>query len=195
MHEYYVLSTPGDESLCILDKESGELCEMGWMFVEGIRARERYGPSASLAMTDDYPGVKLTDNLINTFGYWVISEALKALLEKEAHTDIEYLPVPIINHKGRRTEGEFFIANPFAIVDCVDLGNSNVDESQMAPGLFGGIYRLALDGTRIPPEARLFRLKQMPKVIIVREDLRAALDAQGLTGLSYIAMGEDCMLV
>ncbi|RYZ17006.1 MAG: hypothetical protein EOO70_03100, partial [Myxococcaceae bacterium] len=87
MHEYYVLSTPDDESLCILDKESGELCEMGWMFVEGIRARERYGPSASLAMTDYYPGVKLTDNLINTFGYWVISGALKALLEKEAHTD------------------------------------------------------------------------------------------------------------
>ncbi len=65
----------------------------------------------------------------------------------------------------------------------------------MAPGFFAGIYRLALDTARISPAARLFRLKQMPKIIIARDDLRALLDAQKFTGLSYIAMGEDCMLV
>jgi hypothetical protein len=195
MHSYYVLSAADNETFCTLDKESAELDEMGWMLVEGTRASGRHSPSASLGMTGHYPGIKLSDNLRNTFGYWVISRAMKAVLEREAHTEIEFLPISIINHKGRRADGEFFIANPFAIEDCVDRSGSDVDESAMAPGFFGGIYRLALDTARIPPEARLFRLKQMPKVIIVRDDLRAALDAQGLTGLGYISMGEDCMLV
>lgn len=195
MHSYYVLSAANDETRCVLDKESSILDEMGWMLVEGTRAARRYSPDASLGMTGHYPGIKLSDNLENTFGYWVISGALKTVLEREAHTEIEFLPVAIINHKGRRADGEFFIANPFAIEDCVDRSGSDVDESAMSPGFFGGIYRLALDTTRIPPEARLFRLKQMPKIIIIRDDLRAALDAEGLTGLRYIAMGEDCMLV
>jgi hypothetical protein len=65
----------------------------------------------------------------------------------------------------------------------------------MLPGTFSGIYRLALDPQRISTETRLFRLKQMPSVLIVRDDLRAVLDAGGLEGLRYIAMGADCMLV
>lgn len=195
MHSYYVLTPSEDESFCVLDQASADLEEMGWMLIEGERATARYPASASLSMSKDYPGMKLPDLVRNTFNYWIVSGAFKAALEHEAGMGIDFHPVTLINHKNRPAPGTFFIANITEKEDCVDRQATDADDSAMVPGTFSGIYRLALDPARISPEARLFRLKQMPSVLIVRDDLRAALDAQGLKGLRYIAMGEECMLL
>ncbi|WNG57646.1 hypothetical protein F0U59_24960 [Archangium gephyra] len=195
MHTYYVLARSEDETLCVLDKQSDELDEMGWMFFEGEGASARYPANVHLQMGRDYPGMKVPDLVPNTFNYVVVSERLKAVLEREAGVPLEFHPVSIVNHKDRKEPAPFFIANVLGKEDCVDSAATDADESAMVPGTFSGIYRLALDPARIPPEARLFRLKQMPSVLVIRDDLREALDRVGLEGLRYIAMGEDCVLV
>ncbi|NMO20772.1 hypothetical protein HPC49_25725 [Pyxidicoccus fallax] len=195
MHSYHVLAPSEDDTFCVLDRESTDLGVIGWMLVDGERATNRYPVDAQLHMSSEVPGMKLPDNVRNTLNYWVVSAALRAILEREAGTPVDFHPVSIINHKGRAAPGSFFIANVLAKEDCVDRAATDADESAMAPGFFSGIYRLALDPKRISPEARLFRLKQMPSVLIVRDDLRAALEPHGLQGIRYIEMGEDCMLL
>ncbi len=93
---------------------------------------------------------------------------------------LQYLPVAIHNHKGRVAAEDCYIANVFKAVDCVDRSQSELTESALKPGQLSILKRLQLDRERIPPDARLFRLKDMPALLIVRGDLRARLEEAGI---------------
>ncbi|NOJ52700.1 hypothetical protein HK404_08785 [Myxococcus xanthus] len=138
--------------------------------------------------------MQIPDLVNNTERISIVSEKLKALLEQQAGARIEFLPVTIANHKGRVAAKDYFIANLLDHVDCVDKERSEVEELNPDPTLLSGLFRLQVFPERIPSNAKLFRLKTMPPAIIVREDLRAAIDAGHITGVNYIAMGEECAI-
>ncbi|MBE4748373.1 hypothetical protein G4177_09355 [Corallococcus sp. ZKHCc1 1396] len=124
----------------------------------------------------------------------IVSNKLKGLLEQHSGARIEFLPASIANHKGRIAAKDYFIANVLDHVDCVDKERSEVEELHPDPTLLSGLFRLQVLQEPIPPEAKLFRLKTMPPAILIRDDLRALLDAESLTGIRYIAMGEECAI-
>ncbi|WNG52187.1 hypothetical protein F0U60_02725 [Archangium minus] len=134
------------------------------------------------------------DLVSNTESIALVSSKLKGLLEQHSGARIEFLPASIANHKGRVAAKDYFIANVLDHVDCVDKEHSEVEELNPDPTLLSGLFRLQVLQDRIPPEAKLFRLKTMPSAILIRDDLRALLDAEHLTGIRYIAMGEECAI-
>ncbi|NTX07400.1 hypothetical protein HUA75_37195 [Myxococcus sp. CA040A] len=134
------------------------------------------------------------DLVSNTERIAIVSTRLKTLLEQYSGARIEFLPVSISNHKGRIAAKDYFIANVLEHVDCIDKERSEVEELDPDPARLSGLFRLRVLDDRIPAEAALFRLKPMPPAILIREDLRARLSAESLSGIRYIELGEKCAI-
>ncbi len=154
---------------------------------------EHHPERARLDMDTRYTGIVVPDLVANNFHLHIVSSRLKHLLE--GSSEGEFLPVSIYNHKGRVAEEDYYIANVFNAVECVDRSRSRCIESATRPGQLSILKSLQLDTQRIPAESQLFRLKEMPALIIIRSDLRARLEAAGVTGVRYVGMGEKCMFV
>ncbi len=160
----------------------------------GVRMNERYRESMGFRMSSTIGGKVVPDLVRNALGYCIASARLRELLEGQAGVEIEFLPMHIINHKGRREKGEFFIGNVIGSVDCVDRGRSEFVENPMRPGEFQFLRKLALATDRIDPERKLFRIRPMPRVLIIREDLASLLGAAGVTGCSFLRLGSPVRL-
>lgn len=193
MHSYFILTASDDPQYCSINKRPPALEGKKWKLSQGEPMGADYPPDVRMEMSKDHPGLVVPDVIGNDLHLFLVSGRLKTLLERESNARSEYLPASIINHKGRLATQDVFIINVLERVDCVDRPRSEVDESHIEPGTLGGLFRLQVDAGRIPSEAKLFRLGEMPSLILVRNDLRASMEAQGLTGARYVAMGEDCV--
>ncbi len=194
MASYVIFHEASDSKNCLLGKCPEALDEKRWRIAEGLRMDERYPPDVTLQMDEEHRGLNVPDLVANTLHLCIVSGRLKALLEQESGANIEFLPAAIANHKGRRVPGEYFIANVLDTYDCVDRDKSDFDTFASNPDEFTGLFRLSLREDEIPANAKLFRIKPMGTVLVIREDLRAALEAKGMTGVNYIAMGKRCSI-
>ncbi|MFL5349316.1 MAG: imm11 family protein [Hyalangium sp.] len=194
MHSFSILSTSDDPKYCLVDEVPEPLRSKKWRISEGRPMEHRYPPDVVLKMDRAHKGLVVPDLVANTERIAIVSTRLKGLLEQHSGARIEFLPVSIANHKGRIAAKDYCIANVLDHVDCIDKERSEVEELNPDPTLLSGLFRLQVLQDRIPSEAKMFRLKTMPTAILIREDLRALLDAENLTGIRHIAMGEECAI-
>ena len=194
MHSFSIFSTRDDPKHCLVDEVPEALRPKKWRISEGLPTEHHYPSDVVLTMYKGHKGVVVPDMVSNTNRITIVSSKLKSLLEQHSGARIEFLPASIANHKGRVAAKDYFIANVLDHVDCVDKQRSEVEELNPDPTLLSGLFRLQVLPDRIPPESKLFRLKTLPTAILIRDDLRALLDAENLTGVRYIAMGEECAL-
>ncbi|MFL5356872.1 imm11 family protein [Archangium sp.] len=194
MPSFSILSTSNDPKHCLVDEDPDSLRPKTWRIAKGLPMEHRYPPDVVLKMDGGHKGLVVPDLVSNTLRIALVSRKLKGLLEQHSGARIEFLPVSIANHKGRIAAKDYFIANVLDHVDCVDKERSEVEELHPDPTLLSGLFRLQVLQERIPAESKLFRLKTMPPAILIRDDLRAQLDAENLTGVRYIAMGEECAI-
>ncbi|RKH12113.1 hypothetical protein D7Y13_20170 [Corallococcus praedator] len=189
---YSILRAIEDPSLCGILSLPDELYPLSWKLAEGRSVAKQYPPDVQFKMTDRYPGILVPDFIQNVVACTLVSEAAKALLEQHARADIEFLPFTLRNHKGRIARERCFIANILGVVDCVDPASTRATPSKMEKGTYLFLNKLGLDMKKVPETARIMRLKQLPSVMIVHEALRAVLQAEGMTGLGFIEIGEEC---
>ena len=69
------------------------------------------------------------------------------------------------------------------MVNCIDTEQSELiyDEEEIDE-----IDKLVLDESRIPPDKKLFRVEKYLPMVLVRDDLKRAIEAQGLTGCVFM---------
>ncbi len=112
-----------------------------------------------------------------------LSECLKAADVPE----VEYLPVTLIDHKGKVAAKDYCIINPTRIVDAIDQNASQfkwnaLDAEDMI------VSRLVLDRERLGSSDRIFPgLKYDPHAILVRQDLAESIDNGDFVGPSMFA--------
>ena len=193
MHDHFILAASSAPEFCAIGPLPEQLAQQNWRIAEGQPMGEHHPARARLDMDTRHAGIVVPDLVANNFHLHIVSSRLKSLLEADAEG--EFLPVSIYNHKGRVAEEDCYIANVFTVVECVDRGRSRCIESASRPGQLSILKSLQLDPQRIPADARLFRLKEMPALIIIRGDLRSRLEEAGVTGVRYVGMGEKCMFV
>ncbi|NVJ04129.1 hypothetical protein HUW63_02575 [Myxococcus sp. AM001] len=194
MSHYFVLSAGAHPDGCVLDQHPSSF-EHIWQATEGIPLGNRFPPHPlGLPMSRRMGGKATFDIVTNTLGYLIVSERIRDVLERHATTAIEFLPIELINHKGRRDTGPFFIANILGQIDCVHLGESVYEESALAPGEFSELTRLVLDASRVDTARNIFRISRLPRVILVREDLATRLKESGATGLALIPLESEVSL-
>ncbi len=194
MPSFFILTGDYDQKYCVLGEVPDSLRPKKWRISKGLPMEDRFPPGVVLGMDDGYKGLLVPDLVSNPLRMLVVSSRLKALLAQHSGARIEFLPVSISNHKGRVAAKDYFIANVLDHQDCIDKEHSEVEELNPDPTMLSGLFRLQIIAGRIPAEAKLFRLKTMPPAILLRDDLRAVFEAEGISGARYIAMGEECSI-
>jgi len=133
-----------------------------------------------------------TDYSFTDINLPIYSPRLCQLMGELKMEDIQYLPVRL-KHKerGREIEG-YHIANYLRLIDCLDREHSEYtiwtkenllfwERRSYMLGTFRDVRKAVLDITRAG-DARLFRLWGWEMMVIVREDVKTAIEDAGITG-------------
>ncbi|AEI63576.1 hypothetical protein LILAB_08325 [Corallococcus macrosporus] len=104
---------------------------------------------------------------------------------------MELLPFVLLDKRGRRVPDAYVIANPLMRVRCLDVERSKVRRRTGRPGQIVEIKSLHLCDEAIPEDAQLFRLEELPKLMVLRSDLLEAFQQAGLTGLAVHPTGTE----
>lgn len=158
---------------------------------EGMPLADEFPSDAAYRMNDDYPdALELHAFLHNLDSQLVVNEAARDFLDAHGVQDVEYLPVRVINHKGRTVPTAYFVVNLLRHVDCIDQEQTQFVWDSLDDELMDQVANLTIDEARIDPEARLFRLQHLTSVIVIRRDLAAQLREAGFRGFALSELAD-----
>jgi hypothetical protein len=182
MRYHVLVSTVEDDGGAIVESLP-DGCPPEWKLHLGGELAPEFPRGAVLRFSPNHPERRvLQDFVANTIGLLIVSPRARAVLEGEAVGGVEFLPVRIADHRGAIVGPEHAILNPVGSIDAVDMARTRctlgaVDKSQIFD-----VDSLALDAAAIPADAKLFRLRNMLRTVVVREDVARALEAAALSG-------------
>ena len=187
--DYVIWDAADVPDACVVQQLEG--VEDDWELAEGVSRTATFPDDATLRMDPDHPhDMMLVDNLVNTEMLIVVSGKLRASLEGRALASVEYLPVSVLDHRGKVASNEYTIVHPIDPVDCLDCEASGVEWSEMDEDCVDSIESLVLNETAVPNERSLFRVKSLEGVVLVRRELALALEQEGFTGLEWTELDE-----
>ena len=156
-----------------------------WQFDEGRVLELGCVPHLPL----DIPGRPL-DFCWAAFSILVVSDRFVRLFERLNVHEVQFIPTRIQGHE----EEPWFILNPLRVIRCID--DARCAEVQYWKPEDGqpeklGEYRVVA-GLRIDPtkvgDTRIFRPWGWRVALVVSEDLKQALEQEGITGTKFIAV-------
>jgi hypothetical protein len=162
-----------------------------WDFTEGNAIS-----NWSAATTAYYEGkVKLTDYPFTIPQIPVCSDRLKQLMVQLGVNGIQYLPLQVRHRESNNEVEGYSIANYLHIVDCLDRQRSRYqvwtkenllywEKRPYMLGTFRDVTKMVLDSAKIGSRP-LFRLWGWTLTVIVREDIKRAIEEAGITGCLF----------
>jgi len=186
---HQILTADGAEEYASLQEEVQGFDEP-WLIRRGEPAAAAFPKGAKAKLTG---GRRLGDLVDNVHQWLLVSQEVVDILLEEP-IKLEVLPISLLDKKGRPVPGRYSIANVLGTVDCLDLEKSEYTEDPMEDGKMMAFDRVILDPKRIPRKPSLFRLKQMPELLVVRSDLVARLEAAGATGVKLLDLDAPVFL-
>ncbi len=187
--KYYIHGLNLDEKVGSIEFLPG--VDNNYKLNEGVKMGADFPSSVELSIAPDSGNI-ITDFIDNIDKLIIPSEEAKELLIKEGMTDevVEYLPFNLKNKNGRLVKDkQYHVANLLRSVDCLDRKKSDYAARKDGSKIVV-IRKLYLDEKKIPEDAKLFRLGECPKYIIIRSDLLQAIQDAGLTGLCVMEQGK-----
>lgn len=100
---------------------------------------------------------------------------------------VQFLPVKIINHKGRAEDAQYFILHPHDVVDCIDLKASQVKFNPLDKQEILNCKGLVIRAEAVPQELNVFRLEHWGSKLLVRAALAQRLEQKRFVGLRFVA--------
>ncbi|WP_157774697.1 imm11 family protein [Melittangium boletus] len=175
-----------DESFAWLDSHrKEELDGKGYLLNEGVPCKDWF-PEGLIFDLSKERGSKLTDSIPNTFALLVVSARLKGLLEKETpQGTIEFLPVRLRTPRKKVLDAPYFIANVLGTVACMDVKKSDFTMGRIIKDQVQHFRRLVLQEEKIPKNAKIFRLAERSRLILIREDLGQTIVDEDCTGMIF----------
>lgn len=190
--KYYILQSNENSIYCRLGEEPQETSDKCFKILKALSIKEYYPDDATFSMHDYAGGLVVADYISNSFGYTIISGKFKKIIDDFiAPLNVEFLPLTIVNHKGRNHPGVFYILNMLDTIECVDLTKSVIQIDEIETDYFHWIEKLVLSETRIPENCHIFRLKNMPKIFLVSELLKTKLIDNDIKGVNFIHTGTE----
>lgn len=170
---------------CVLDELLG--VRKRYQIREGVPRAQGFPSDAKFTLDPDYPNdTLLVDAFDNVYRMVVISPKLKAFLETQGLVKIEFLPVTVMDHKGR-PKAHYFILHPTCPVECLDLEASGVTWDTVNKDTVDTVKRLVLKTDKIDSDLKIFKIKFFYDYLIVRQDLAEAITAEGFTGIRWVS--------
>lgn len=191
--EYYVLALNlALQDAAILAKHPAEVeREFDSVLRKGVPLKRLMPPCPGYAMSEDYPERRALQAFqTNTLGLLVVSQEAREVLESGRGANIEFLPIRIIDHRGKVASAEYSIANVLGTVDCMDRERSVFKSSHLDPNVFTSCRKLVLREENIPADVDIFRLSSEPTTFLVTHGLKERLEARGLRGMLFVPIEE-----
>ena len=172
--------------------------------LDGIQhVRDEYQLSKGISRAHDFPQnacfhmaarhrkyVALADNISNLSRSLVVSRKLKEFVEARKPRDVESLRISIFDHKKKLASDEYFIINPFRVVDCIDKEKSRYRWNNIDPEKMSSCTKMVLKPEALDPELLLFRPRHLEYYVLVHPELAKALEDEGFTGLRFTPIDE-----
>ena len=189
MSNYVIWKYAAYPAGCSLQNITG--FEETYLLKNGTSLAKGFPSDVAFHMHPDYPDdLALGDSLLNLDSLVIGSTRLKDFLSARDIPELEFLPVRIVDHKGRSASEDYFVVHPTAPIDCLDRENSAYKMSSVDPNSFRKITRLVLDESRIPEDRQIFNMACYWDLTFVRRDLAQAIAAQGFSGIRWIELQE-----
>jgi hypothetical protein len=167
------LGTPEDEQGQEIDP---------WQFTDGKWLELGCVPRFPL----DIPGFPL-DYCWAAFSIPVLHERVVQLFERLQIKDVQFIPARVEGH-----DAPYFILNALRIIRCIDDARSEEvrywkpeDGQPEKIGEYRVVAGMRIDPTKVG-DARIFRPWGWPVALIVSEDLKQAMEAEGITGARFV---------
>ena len=191
-NDYWVLKT--DYTSAVIEKlppDGPEAFELD----EGEPAAALFPPESTVRFSEDFPKRrKVLDFMSNTFGCHIVSAKVKRILEAQGAKNCEFIPLTILDHKGKVASKEHFLLQVLGHVEAVDMERSQVVMNSILKDRIGNFEHLVLKREAIPPDAVIFRLSRKRDEFLVNQATYEALTKEGVTGLKcFKADGWDGM--
>jgi hypothetical protein len=152
----------------------------------GVPFKDKFPASAQYPMSKDHKKeTGLNDDLPNTDFIKVCSARVVEFLKKKQLKNVEYLPVSIMNHKGKVASKDYFIVHPIIPQDALDLEASQASFNDINPEEIDSVEGLVLKNRGLDPELRIFRLKKFFNPVLIDKKLAEEMKGAGFVG-SYI---------
>lgn len=113
----------------------------------------------------------------------VVSDRLRALLEKYAPGAGQYLPVRMMSNGLALDVGHYWVVNWLHLVDCIDWKKSVYEESTLTPGRYF-FFLLVIDPQRIQDHS-ILRIRHFDVQTLIRDEIRRILESENITGPQY----------
>lgn len=152
----------------------------------GVPVAHRFPATAEFRFDPEFKrNTLLADCLINVASMLLCSARLKDFIASRNPEKVEYLPVRVVDIKGKPVEASYFVVHPIEPVDCIDFAKSQVKRSAVDPDSILTVQHLEIDGSKVPAAQLLLRPKGHANVILIRRTLMAEIEAAGFTGVGY----------
>lgn len=158
-----------------------------WKIDDGLQVAAEFPADVALAMDPDFPDdTVLTDCLLNMNQLVIVSQRVRDFLQPQTGADVEFLPVAVHDHKGKKVKGAYFIVNPNVVVPALKLDECEATMHSLDSDSIRKMSALVLDDAILGKAPPVFRVKHMATYLWVRSDLAKALGAQGFEGNRWI---------
>src|SRR5215813_4176184 len=130
-----------------------ENVEDEWELNEGVPRAANFTEDGTFRMNPDRSyDTLLTDNLQNIDMLIVASRRLKEFLEQWDLEKVEYLPITILDHKGKPTRDSYFIIHPIEPVSLLNPAKCGATWDRLNEGFIKYVERLVIDEKLIDQE-------------------------------------------
>jgi len=174
-----------DNNLASFDQCPDNIRRKAYLLTEGVRCGDWFPEDVEFKM-DDNKGMALADSIPNGVLFLMVSEKLKAILEKEVPGEVEFLPIQVLDHQKNKIEPRYYIANILRVASCTDYQKSVFVMSALDKTQVHHFKNLVLDKTKIPEKTKIFRLGEETTLVLVRHDLVKLIVDSGCTGMSFM---------
>ncbi|WP_343211102.1 imm11 family protein [Archangium violaceum] len=131
-------------------------------------------------------GVEL-DFSLAAFSIPVVNDRFVHLFERLGIQDVQFIPTRVDGHAG-----PFFILNTLRIIRCIDDARCEEalywrpeDGQPEKVGRYRSVVGMRIDPTQVG-DAHIFRTWGWSQGLIISEDLKQALEQEGLTGTRFV---------
>ena len=185
MNDFVVWRSCYEEGLCVIGNPHG--LEDQFPLLDGVPLLTGWPEKVTCKMSPKYPkDIQLADNLYGC-SYPIVSGRIKEqIAAADGGGQIEFLPVTILNHKGRVASTGYYFLNPVGSVDCIDIDKSRVKWNAIDNTVISSFEQLVLKEDAIPPGVAVFRPKHRTQTILASRSLADRLEADGFTGLYFM---------
>ena len=188
MSEYYILGPAREDQYCKVAMAPQDFPSLN-PAKRGRSMSDEWPENAEFRMKPRHPGLMVPDVVLNPHECLMVTDRMRALLDRHIDTPVEYLPFTLLNHKGRVADDSMWVVNLLDSVGCADMEKTRGSESPFYPGEIQDLRKLFVIEEKLPTDRKIFRLGECPPTILVRDDLRHAIEEADFSA-EYFDLGQ-----